>query len=418
MLTLTTLPPEILDLICSHVALSSRRLDLDFRSSWSDHQDVRAVNTINASLAALSRTCKLLQQKAQQILYSSLVSNKGFPYLFRTLSRREDLAKHTRFIALGDWGLMNDLEFTSQDHEIAKQLSDKLFYDAAGNPRPGAPDWALSDDFTGSTVFDLDQEGRLATLALLLVPRIERLMLTTYYDGAYGFYAPESLPFLTEIIYHHGDTELGIELSNINGVYAAAPNLRVLKCKMVSGTSGVPRHEGIRELHLDFSCVEGDDLKSIMRSFPFLEVFRYESGGPIVSLDGEATPFEISEALLERKDTLKHVEIDLSDAMWPGDEDQMQSLQPMQVLETLKLETTSVYVETEDETTTNGNHLIDFLPTSIQGFSLARPHEHIHQDILQLAHVAREKFPRLKDVKISGLDKDDEDRLNRAFLLN
>uniref|UniRef100_A0A8H7N2W4 Uncharacterized protein n=1 Tax=Bionectria ochroleuca TaxID=29856 RepID=A0A8H7N2W4_BIOOC len=93
----------------------------------------------------------------------------------------------------------------------------------------------------------------------------------------------------------------------------------------------------------------------------------------------------------------------------------MRGLSEMKVLENLELCGTCVYVETDDDTTTDGTLLTSLLPSSLQVFGLDNPHEHIYQDILGLASGAATLFPKLRKVTIRGVQEEQAEVFRQAF---
>ncbi|KAF3913719.1 hypothetical protein AA313_de0205296 [Arthrobotrys entomopaga] len=415
--TLLFLPPEVLGLVCDQVACLYGPSDVPY------FDPVPATG----DLAALSRTCKLLHRIVDPILYRCIPTDRKFYCLFRTLITRKDLASYVRRAYMGELNDGETLEPLYEEREAMKRLARQLSHDMDGNMRSstsGSVEWLMKDPFQ---VADLEQEhddenevGKLfLALTLLLLPNLEYLDYTVCYNYELeaNLYAPNHFQYLTEILFKHSDTENGINLEDINGVLAAAPNVRVLRGHLIAGVGNVFCHKSVRELHLGFSSVDADGLMLIMKSFPFLEVFTYESGGCMVR-DDEAKPCDFTEALLQRKDTLRHISIDFS---YPDNieeaGDALQSLQSMEVLETLTVDISTIYAKTEEESTTDGNLIINLLPSSIKSFSLrfVDPHAHLRQDFLKLAQVAPKRFPNLKRVLVPGGDPTFYEELKKAF---
>jgi hypothetical protein len=129
-----------------------------------------------------------------------------------------------------------------------------------------------------------------------------------------------------------------------------------------------------------------------------LERFSYSSGGALVNDEPEATPREIFEALRQRSSTLKHLSMDLQQAIYMedlGEQDIIPSLAGMEVLQTLEISALALAVENEP---TDGNVLVDALPQSIRSFTLLDPHDTLAEDINRLAEMAAQRFPHLREV--------------------
>ncbi|KAM5372602.1 hypothetical protein ACJZ2D_007376 [Fusarium nematophilum] len=417
MASLLILPPEMLGKICSHLCQHCHPPNTDSEKWFDSHEN----ETRNAALAALSRTSRSLHQLAQPYLYHRPSASGRFHCLFRTLANHRDLAKQVRHLRIGDWNLRERMQILPRDHEVLSELAMKLSHGTEGYQIATVPAWLLPARLQEGQVYTDEDIGLLTNLIVLLVPNIQKLCIETYYDeydGNFELYQPNSLPCLTDLVLEHGNTHGGIDLQDMKDIFAASPRLSHLRGWMVASMSSGIRHDGLRELHLGYSCLDSESFMTLMASFPFLESFKYYSGGSIVSFE-EATPREMSDAIWQRRNTLKHLSLELGDSIFAheSDEDEvMRTLQDMQVLETLNLDTMAVYVETDDESTTDGNLFIDFLPVSLRSLSVGRPHNHIHQDILHLAKVATQRFPNLKEVKTWGLDRDEEKMLNQAFV--
>ncbi|KAK6544623.1 hypothetical protein TWF694_001312 [Orbilia ellipsospora] len=413
--TLLSLPSEILSLICNQVA----RLDIGY-------VDALYFNRAPASgdLAAVSRTCRLLHQVVEPMLYRCITTHKKFFCLFRTLVTREDLTSHVKRAYMDGWNYQKTIEPLYEEREVVKQLARQLSHDKDGNIRllnSESVEWAMKDPFQIVDLVDEyhneDEVGKLfLALTLLLLPRLEYLDLVLHYNLETDLYAQNHFQFLTEIVFKHWDTKYGIDLSEINGLLAAAPNVRVLRGFMVASVGDVVCHKSVRELYLVDSTIDADGLILIMNSFPFLEVFTYESGGTMVG-DVEARPCDFTDALIQRNDTLRHVSIDLINSDECGDPSgALQSLQSMQVLETLQLDVPSIYTRNREEFTTDGNRIINLLPSSIKSLSLVHIDPRLRQDSLRLAQVAPKRFPHLKQVTFSKGDPALCEELNKAFL--
>ncbi|KAF3162690.1 hypothetical protein TWF788_001780 [Orbilia oligospora] len=417
MSALLSLPTELLHLICNEIAQPEV------------FAYAQCLGTPTQSLAALASTCRLLHQVATSILYRSVPACRKFTPLFRTLITREDLASHVREIFF-EWECINKIELLHGQHQAVERLARKLSHDAGDNPRLPASEfeWLLKNPFQGTSPrneYDDDCDDLTSNLflvlTLLLLPKIEYVEYTV--NGHHlpeNLYPPKFFQSLMEINFKHWDTEGGMDIREIGFLLMAAPNVRILRGHMVSRNSGVPRHEGVRELYLEYSGIDYEGLMNLMDSFPILEVFTYSSGGSTATWGYEANPSEFSNALLQRKDTLRHVALDLSESYYLEDDvqdgDTLKGLKSMEVLETLKIDASSLYVDQRGESTTNGNPVIDLLPPSIKRFSLEGVQPHIYEDIRQLARAANKRFPNLKQVMISGEDADECHKLSEAFV--
>ncbi|KAF7558901.1 hypothetical protein G7046_g5253 [Stylonectria norvegica] len=424
MTRLLELPAEILSAICRelcpHCVSKGSPLE-NFMNT-----DLNAARDCLASLSHLSRTCKTLRVHSQPVLYHCPLScASGLASLVRTLAEHPELGQQVVELYLGG------LYFPSisgtippDDIAICNNLMATHTHDADGEPIIVSQRWPLQDrpatapeDATApeeGEIFEYAQEYALAALILTQTPNLERLRVETYYNSTFPFCQRGSLPRLTELRLQHGDTEMGVSIDTVRGILLAAPALESFSGHMIRGVSESVSHDNIRKVDLNYSAMDSEDFANLMRGFRKLETFSYYSGGSIVSDEGEATPQEISQAVLIRRKTLRHLCIDYTEAFFPDglDEgDEMAPLKDMEVLETLDVDGNCIYVETEDETTTDGSLLIEFLPASLQKLTIRMPHDHIFADILNLGKAAPEKFPKLKEVCITGLDSDTQGAL-------
>ncbi|KAK6542713.1 hypothetical protein TWF694_006656 [Orbilia ellipsospora] len=414
--TLLSLPPEILIQICNEIP----HLD---HGPWV-YKWMACVPGFIITLTRLVKTCRLLRQVAEPILYRDTFTGGEYWPLFRTLLTRKDLASHVKSFTMGEFDYEEKMEPSQEEREAVKGLIRQLSHNADGSIRSSAPEWLMNDPFQHDTEdYECSSEDPIdaffLALSLLILPKLESLCFISSWCIEENTFLPNSLQSLTELSFSHSDTEGSMGLDEINAFLRAAPNLRVLRGHMVGDASDVSRHEGIREVHLTYSGLEAKGLIDLMNSFPFLEVFTYESGGAIVTESyDEAVPREFTDALLCRKNTLRHVVIDLSNSCEISDgllaRDTLQSLQAMEVLEILAVDSPTI-CPTRRESIPEGDLIINILPRSIKSFSIRGPNPLIHNDILQLAEVAKTRFPNLNHVDFSGYDNL---KLNEAFVFN
>ncbi|KAF4984501.1 hypothetical protein FZEAL_349 [Fusarium zealandicum] len=423
MANLLNLPPELITRICSHLCIHCYAWHSSTTppEAWyNEGCTLMGMSKIKA-LAALSLTCKTLRIFAQPYLYHFPSTILRFPSLLRTLACNKDLASNVRHLAIRYWDDEEGEQLLAQHGEMIHQLAMEVCHDAQGNLLPTAPGWFLDRDSQPRGIQcnspELMNRELLANLGFQLVPNLERLYVETKYDSFHGFYHPDAFQALTELVIENRDTEFAFDLDDFKTLLAAAPKLHTLRGIKVSGIKRGLYHDAVKELRLKSSCMDSEAFTSAMEAFPQLERFFYNSGGVIIPGRREATPGMIEEAILIKKATLKHLEVQLDGAAYYSMEggSTIHSLKAMQVLETLKLDSDCLYDEIENESTTDGTLLTNLLPGSLRSFELARPNSHIYQDIAQLARVADDVFPNLERVRISGTSRQKENKLRERL---
>lgn len=206
-------------------------------------------------------------------------------------------------------------------------------------------------------------------LALTRTANLEVFTLEAGFLPAFPFLPPETLPTLARISFIHPEGKGGTCLSTIAGIMHSAPALKTIHCHTVYQTSmpntlkGLFQHENVATIRLHSSALLLEHLEYLMKAFPNLENFHYESGGAVVSELGEATPLEISQALAIRSNSLKHVTIDLENASYVDDEDPMVDLTSLEKLEKQELCGECLYED--DEEPTSGRLIVNPIPRNL-----------------------------------------------------
>lgn len=120
-----------------------------------------------------------------------------------------------------------------------------------------------------------------------------------------------------------------------------------------------------------------------------------------------------------RKNTLKHLELDLYDTVYMDylqETDALESYASIKALETIRLCNVGIYpVVSNRDPPTNGRKLTGLLPRSIRKVSVFQPHEDLMRDFEHLAAVAGESFPKLEEVSVQTVSDGMWDALEAAF---
>lgn len=329
--------------------------------------------------------------------------------IVRTLCSRTDLAAAVRHL----WVTKNhEVEDDWQVDETLKALKHKLF---GGGVSP-----------VGDTMHSV----MFASMILSLVPNIESLYIDLFCHLPLVV-EKASLARLTELTVRHVDLYFGFCVSTLQPIFDAAPALQVFRGHGVaSATVGKNRgvfHARLTTVEACFATLSRGCFKDIMNGFPSLMHFSYLSGGEYVG-DVEASPRAILRTLKIRKDSLKHVSIDLSCSDYDAELDQdydnndsaMPSLAEMTCLEKLYITGSAIdspLGETE-EAFCPANLLQDFLPPSIRTLRIERPAQDMTGPFLRLAEVASTQFPSLKQLYLSGVQEGMLPKLESVFARN
>ncbi|CAH0051830.1 unnamed protein product [Clonostachys solani] len=434
-LSLLHLHPEILVAICQNLCTHCVRKGSEPPAFNQGPSSLKDANESLAALSFLSRTCRTFRHIVLPILYhmpwATTRDSAGIP---RGLVERPDLADQVQELVFGPdlWAVSYFTETSPWERRIFEaEMANVAIFNSRGDPV--SPRCLWEADRLPLRLDGGDRHEYLAQefLALLIMSKtfnVRQLTMEGGYLSQRPFFHGNIFPFLTTIRVLNWEAR-GVQLDGMSGILSAAPRLETLHCRLLNSAALVGRgqspqqnpfrHENVTTVVFEWSALS--DLEATMRHFPNLKTFRYQSGGSTVNEMGEATPADVSAALLVRRDTLQTVSIDLREAFYGDDleEDQvMRGLSDMAVLENLELCGTCVYVETDDDTTTDGTLLTSLLPSSLQVFGLDKPHEHIYQDILGLASRADELFPNLRKVMIRGVEDGQAEVFRKAFESN
>ena len=374
MVAILDLPGEILHDIACHLCPHCH-------PRHGQHHEFVARNWVEASnlsgLDALSRTCTKLRAFAQPVLYHCpipLYKSSNFVPLVRTLLQCPRLAHAVKEMHIGSWESLNtvlpddDLRFFLQHSSSLAALTD-------GRPLKLDPSWhALNLRAAAPPVLSdfglLRKPGVvLAALALTVIRNVERVNIQTHIGWDLVLRKAGSLPKLTKLRIRYENESASFGLDDIAGLLAAAPKLKVLDVNGVKGGSKNVHHPNLKKLILSASTLDAQDLRAILGGCEKLESFTYHWCWDEFMWDTEATPRDITEAVLLRKDTLKHLCL----SFFPDFVDQhqmMTSLKRMQVLETIDVKTSDLFIPYPGIAGGSSQALVDFLPRSIVSLSL------------------------------------------------
>lgn len=420
MTNLLDLPTEVLQEICK--ALSPTHI----HGSLQHIENMRFNRVLISALSGLSQTCWTFRNLAQPMLYyCPLTAGSGFISLVRTLCERPDLAQMVRVLRVnGPWHL-------KRGHVIS--ANDVAFFNIAlskcrgvdGQPIQVSQNWHLTVRpqpliHSETELFQYDPRMALSALALAQITNVLRLEVGAYDDEplSFMFCRPGSFPRLRELYLEHGAARRGEDLNAVDSLLQAAPALSSLEACRINSASDFIRHDNVVEVTLRNNNLDFGSLQTIMRQFRNLQTFSYRAWNfPMYDLN-QATPREISQALLIRADTLRNVSLWFTSEGIPPEHMTetwlMSSLKEMQLLERLEVDGCGLH-NSRGRNPTTGDLLTDFLPSSIQSLTIDSIFDKQLSDILNLARKASSCFPSLRDVCLAGLSEENHDTIRVAF---
>ncbi|KAK3896919.1 hypothetical protein C8A05DRAFT_20215, partial [Staphylotrichum tortipilum] len=257
------------------------------------------------ALANLAATCKDLNSIITPILYHQPQCDPGqLISLLRTLDRRPDLARRVKVLGL-DYDCDHDIK---DEHDRAFVLDLVARYGQPTTPQADA-------DTEDGTLRRLAEDERVdgdypINLLLAICPNVEKFSTGLDYFWDFSLLRPASLMHLKDVYVAHRDTELGIHLKALWGLYLAAPHLESFTSFMVADIGPEPFPlANLRHLRLEQSAISAGCLRALLSSCPQLESFFYEAGGGQVSPD-QFSVTSLRKLLLRYVPRLKRLEVD------------------------------------------------------------------------------------------------------------
>jgi hypothetical protein len=350
------------------------------------------------ALASLALTCKALCQITQPLMFQNPPCQpENCLSLVRTMLQRPDLANEVKELHVHAWEFQ--LEDMSEEDAI---IFERRIMEGLQDPFPPTEE-SLTHVPGERLLLELKKGPHemvryIAGSAIASVPKIERLLLEIRYWEC-PHLRQGSLQHLKELAVKHGDTELGFGLAAIQGVLNAAPALNVLWGHMVCDTVGAG-HDSLTELHLTCSSVECDDFRLLMSALPRLQRLSYQSGGATVSDCPEVTPKEVSEAVISRCDTLKHLALDFSRTeafMFKDDHHYLEPLLGMNLLESLDISCDLINYEDFEN---DALKFIHMFPPSLKKLRIRTGSRILPGGLINFAKAVPSKLPNLRLLSI------------------
>ncbi len=407
---LLSLPGEVLAAIVDNLGPSQDDFDNFYHRYMPD-----------VSLYRLSQTCTTFRSICAPKLYEICNIKTGSGTLrrslgiLRTLASRPEIASRVKRIIVDAAFYVN----ASSVDEIVLSAEDAKLFNRVLEEKVDMSSVTPLCELRATDSTELngrdDIGDSLACVAFALVPNITSAIFLSHY-ASLEWTMTASFPLLEAFSIQHADTELGTDFESGKGVLLAAPNVRRLIGWSICSLA-TAEYTSVREVVLGYSGISDDEMVRLPVVFPNLERVSYTDGGPCVSEEPAATPLAISNALLGLRKTLKYAELGapyekVSDGFYDIDDADryMESLAPMKVLESLRLQALHIYNDDDNpQEPPSTTELVHFLPTSIRRLCLEDVQSSKLDDILSLARSARHRFPKLTHVTFPGLKKSMEE---------
>ena len=401
LLTLATLPSDVILAICATMCNHCSGASI-----WPDGSSGRRRKS---SLRNLSLTCRLLRDIAQPILYHNVHPKDLLP-LLRTAIERPHLAANVR-------GLSNHQSYQSEPSPKDIQLLEAAAQCLGICKKPGWLEQILTDE--------LSRDNWILELTLAHLPNVEALSLTLPYisgelDLGNLLQRKVLLASIRRLYITHSDQEDGmIDLTELGPLLSAMPNLKSLDVHLAGGmTEPLPFPE-LRSLSFAQANIGIESLERIVSSCPKLQMFEYDGSMRRREINEDSPEFTWGQAqriLLQRKDTIRHLNFDFGDDFLSLREEGLEtddycgSFKEFTALETLFVWSSSlVDMDADDEASDfpeSVQDVIDVLPESLKLLAFARPKKGWNGIQILVQAIKRGHFPSLKTVLV-GQDGDE-----------
>ncbi|KAH8898851.1 hypothetical protein GQ53DRAFT_878054 [Thozetella sp. PMI_491] len=325
------------------------------------------------ALVRLIRTCRILRDLGQPILYHNL----RYPHagrLMHTLLARPDLVSSVRCMTLDYyWEKIGESDLPTAN-EAARKLG-----------------------------IALPEQWRIEALEYVMTWEVRPVALL---DGS-----SINFPALRHLHLGYYDTEGGFDLGLARELFQAAPNLESLEIEMCLLVPPGLSLSKVKRLRFARSFLEGRHIENIFLACPQLEQFAYDTGGAALSQYAESREFTmktLKQVLMTRKNTLRHLDlfVDKESSYDPledgNDEDssRLGSFEDFPVLETLVAQPEYLHKKPDwDRIFRNTEGLVSLLPRSLKSLTLVPGHGRLYDGPETLVQaIGKGEFPNLKTV--------------------
>ncbi|KAH6997281.1 hypothetical protein EDB80DRAFT_147454 [Ilyonectria destructans] len=378
MCSLQQMPPELLVAICQQLCphctppwtAPLSRLD----PCWQHRRQELSPPRLSA-LANLSRSCRWLRNVARPFLYHFPVTRGPQTLtLLKTLSQRPDIASHVKELGsvTNFWSVVQE-RLTSH---VDRSGIDRNF---------------------------LRKDLKLIQLGLLicLAPNLEFLELALCNEPV-PLLRPCRLPRLRHLTLICRYRSSQVSLNSVKNILQSAPNLQTIEACGIGAVAALSEHSNIRTLVLERSVMARDDFRRTMRAFPKLASFTFRTPQFALLENTDATPSQIEQAIMTRRDTLRHFVLAVDPAFCLPISHLIDNLNKT-ALESLTIDSKNIMATRSDHPSPTVG-LLNLLPPTIQSFRLTSCPDHMWDDIFELATKTRVYFPSLRKVEFPGLE--------------
>lgn len=425
MAVLNDLPDEVVDSICIYLRSKPNSYPLHGKQT---------------GLYGLSLSSRKYNRIALPHLYHHVCPSNVLAGAFAlTLLRNERLAGFVRSIHLEDFFPESDADegpratFLQYAPAITSAESNNAIAERGRQLNATSEEVGGDhvDDIFGLSlfVFVLTSLPNVETLEMVLTHQIKHSKIM---QGLRSMPQP-ILPALKTLKVSHGDTEYGLDICNLLPLLnrTNVTSLEIFACERFE-EHNFEVISSVRKLKLDRTALDQVEFDRLVRCFPHLEVFRYETADSTVTQckDGSACTFDIGRALEPLCGTLQTLTIDQRERFILGDDDDEEkpigSLRAFTKLKRLNIWqydlTGSKEDEDEDENEDDeepgggfyrafdedrqgdGAQLlpwVDKLPKSLERLRIFGATDEIEAELRRLAQIAAIEYPNLKKVMVN-----------------
>ncbi|KAL6412646.1 aromatic aminotransferase [Ilyonectria robusta] len=403
MFPLERIPPELLVAICQQLCphctppwtAPLSRLD----PCWQHRRQELSPPRLSA-LANLSLSCRWLRNFARPFLYHFPVTRGPQTLaLLKTLSSRPDLASHVKELgSVTNFWSVGELDLDAM--AFLNQLADKFVH---GPDQPVLKRLSYVDRSGIDRKF-IRKDLKLIQLGLLicLAPNLEFLELALCNEPV-PLLRRCRLPRLRHLTLICRYRSSQVSLNSVKNILKSAPNLQTIEACGIGAVAALSEHNNLRTLVLERSVMAQDDFRRTMSTFPKLASFTFKTPKFALLENTDATPSQIEQAVMIRRDTLRHFDLAVDPAFCLPISHLIESLNTT-ALESLSIDSRNIRATRSDDPSSTKFGLLSLLPRKIQSFRLTSCSDHMWDDVFELASKSRVYFPSLRKVEFPGLE--------------
>jgi len=235
---------------------------------------------------------------------------------------------------------------------------------------------------------------------------------------------PNKLQFtgLQELHVRHWDTQYGFTIECIAGLLAS-PSLTTIHLHQADGMDSeqpLAMNTSVKKLTFTYSCMDEEQISRIIRTFPNLESFEFETGGAVVCEGGtdEFMPSQLINALGPVAKNLKHFSLDMSEHCGmelEASDFPITSLQDFSSLKSLTIDSMSILKQVDDDDDEDededgegeeeeGEPFEAFFPKTLERLHFTHIYKNMEKPLLWLSQNVKRQLPRLKRLQLTPGD--------------